>query len=98
MGVSSTLTFAVILRQYPESVSVLRILQPDAGGGPVIEYGALVAVHELEDGTKQRGCRLTMSVVEGLRTTMDWHRSTFESTLKVERTPRQRQSDGGPAR
>jgi hypothetical protein len=31
IGVSSALTFAVILRQYSESVSVLRILQPEGG-------------------------------------------------------------------
>jgi len=31
MDVSSDPTFAVILRQYPDSVSVLRILQPEGG-------------------------------------------------------------------
>jgi hypothetical protein len=65
MGVSSDPTFAVSFRQYPESVSVLRILQPDGGGCPVIECGALVAVHELEDGMKQCDGRIDKKLLRG---------------------------------
>jgi hypothetical protein len=54
MDVPSDVTFAVGFRQYPESVSVLQILQPDGGGCPVIEYGALVAVHESTQATTTR--------------------------------------------